>query len=166
MKRISNRGDQVEREVTAAKIEVDERRATQNDQKMLRIEPSHPKKVHCLDILENPKFCGREKLLGLLKEQILLESNSPRKGASVLIHGLGGVGKSELALKFIYDHIAIFPYVFWITADTAQKLNLGATKACMSLMLGVEGLESDPSRAVALLKGWLLDNGTSPDVIH
>ena len=42
----------------------------------------------------------------------------------MLIYGLGGVGKSQLALKFLQEHQEEFKKVFWVTAETRERLLL------------------------------------------
>ncbi len=75
--------------------------------------------------------------------------------------GLGGIGKSDIALKFIYDHIDAFPYIFWLPADTIQKLNMAAANACKKLNLHLAEVSVDTSNSASLFRSWLLENGTS-----
>ena len=55
----------------------------------------------------NPLFTGREKELRKLKE-VLCSSLSTTGHTAVpkiyVIHGMGGAGKSEIAVKFAYDN--------------------------------------------------------------
>src|SRR5262249_32209916 len=60
----------------------------------------------------NPNFTGRESLLSQLHEQLLEGST-----AAVLphtLHGMGGVGKSQIAIEYVYRHAAEFDVVWWI----------------------------------------------------
>src|SRR5436190_18924623 len=42
----------------------------------------------------------------------------------VALHGLGGVGKTQLALEYAYAHQSDYNYVFWISAvDQARLLS-------------------------------------------
>lgn len=57
----------------------------------------------------NPVFTGREKEINDL-QQSLCPSYSTKLQVTwpkvYVIHGLGGAGKSEVALKFVYDNRA------------------------------------------------------------
>jgi hypothetical protein len=60
----------------------------------------------------NAHFVGRNRELKKL-EQVL----SGKSGALVAIHGLGGVGKTQLALKYVSEHSGGYKNVWWIPCD-------------------------------------------------
>jgi tetratricopeptide (TPR) repeat protein len=65
--------------------------------------------------IRNPSFTGRERQLAELREGLLL-----RSAASVLpqaLHGLGGVGKTQLAIEYVYKYVSDYQLVWWISAD-------------------------------------------------
>ncbi|KAJ7763489.1 P-loop containing nucleoside triphosphate hydrolase protein [Mycena metata] len=66
-------------------------------------------------------FQGREKILVKMKE--FLESNTTQQHIYVL-HGLGGAGKTQIALKFIQDSIH-FTNTFFVDASTIETINIG-----------------------------------------
>ncbi|NTW55105.1 MAG: toll/interleukin-1 receptor domain-containing protein [Chlorobaculum sp.] len=63
----------------------------------------------------NPNFTGREAILTGLHEQF---------GASTkqIIHGLGGVGKSQIANEFCYRNAGDYEVVWWLRAENASSL--------------------------------------------
>ena len=67
-------------------------------------------------------FAGRDDALGLLAEAL-----TARGGAVVTqaVYGLGGVGKSELALHYASAHRGDYQLVWWITAADAGQVDAG-----------------------------------------
>jgi hypothetical protein len=69
----------------------------------------------------NPDFIGREDLLRQLHEQLL----EPDPSAELLpqaLHGLGGVGKSQLAIGYAYRHMVDFDIIWWIPGDISAQI--------------------------------------------
>src|SRR5947209_18452733 len=65
----------------------------------------------------NPFFTGREELLSLIQEY--LESGSM---ASCALCGLGGMGKTQLAVEYAYRHRERYRAVFWVRAASRETL--------------------------------------------
>ncbi|KUJ12380.1 uncharacterized protein LY89DRAFT_709615 [Mollisia scopiformis] len=62
----------------------------------------------CRDIpySANSHFHGRQEILDKIKAHLVVSRN---ERSSFAISGLGGVGKTQIALKYIYDHLEQFP---------------------------------------------------------
>lgn len=69
-----------------------------------------------MDYRRNPNFTGRKGLLNKLSAAI---PNTKRN--VVVLHGLGGIGKTEIALEYIYAHMKEYSSIFWITATTEES---------------------------------------------
>ncbi|MEV5321731.1 FxSxx-COOH system tetratricopeptide repeat protein [Streptomyces sp. NPDC052687] len=83
--------------------------------------------------LRNNSFVGRQALLRAVEEQL-----SAQDTAAVLphaLHGLGGVGKSQLALEYIYTHQHQYKVVCWIPAEREPMIL--AALAGLAAQLGV-----------------------------
>jgi tetratricopeptide (TPR) repeat protein len=65
--------------------------------------------------LRNPAFTGRETLL--LSLQRALERRSKASVLPHALHGLGGVGKTQLAVEFAYRYADRYDIVWWIPAE-------------------------------------------------
>ena len=67
-------------------------------------------------------FEGRDEALGVLARAL-----GARGGAVVTqaVYGLGGVGKSELALQYAVAHRGDYGLVWWITAADAGQVEAG-----------------------------------------
>ncbi|HEY0734282.1 MAG TPA: FxSxx-COOH system tetratricopeptide repeat protein [Herpetosiphonaceae bacterium] len=116
----------------------------------------------------NPNFTGRETLLDQLQESLC--SGQATALTQQAIHGLGGVGKTQLAVEYAYRHTADYDVVWWIRSEQtatlaadyaalAQKLNL-AEKDATEQALVVEAVR----RWLDHNSRWLLifDNVTEP----
>ncbi|MFF5498134.1 tetratricopeptide repeat protein [Streptomyces aquilus] len=90
------------------------------------------------------------------------------------IHGLGGVGKSTLALQYAARYRDAYTLVWWITAETAESIVTGLGGLAMALCPQWAGAAGPDERAAwALLwlqehAGWLLvfDNVEDPGVLR
>ena len=91
----------------------------------------------------NPNFTGREELLEQLHAQLC--SGKPA-ALTQAIAGLGGVGKTQLALEFCYRHMADYDAVWWVQSeDTAQ---LAADYAALAVRLGLADADVQDQRAL------------------
>ncbi|MET9812912.1 MULTISPECIES: FxSxx-COOH system tetratricopeptide repeat protein [unclassified Streptomyces] len=95
--------------------------------------------------LRNTSFVGRQALLSAVEEQLGAQDT-----AAVLpnaLHGLGGVGKSQLALEYVYTHQHDYRVICWIPAER-ESLILAAL-AQLAAQLGVAPTGQDSLGAPA-----------------
>lgn len=80
----------------------------------------------------NPGFYGRQDVLTMLEKALLPPVNSSpvdhnrRKSQSphfFALCGLGGIGKTQIAIEFAYSQMKEFDAVFWVQADGTAKLD-------------------------------------------
>lgn len=74
-------------------------------------------------------FAGRDRALEQLDELILA-------GASVVaqtVHGLGGIGKSELALQYANRRRDRYAVVWWVVAENPEKIEAGLAEMAFRL---------------------------------
>lgn len=65
------------------------------------------------------RFYGRENELHFIEEKIL-ECNCKTK--SIAIVGMGGLGKTQIAIEYIYRHVDEYTLIWWMNADTSIML--------------------------------------------
>ena len=73
----------------------------------------------------------------------------------VALCGLGGSGKTQLALEYVYRHHDDYDACLWISCDTAIKATQGFVDVARKLAF--ENVQQQHSRA--LVKDWLCDTG-------
>jgi tetratricopeptide (TPR) repeat protein/DNA-binding XRE family transcriptional regulator len=99
----------------------------------------------------NRFFTGREERLAHLHAQLQAE-----QGAEVSIHvisGLGGIGKTQLALEYAYRYRHSYAAVFWIQADTAERVQ-SELAALASLLDLPEQRALDQEQATRAVRHW------------
>ncbi|WP_416903366.1 FxSxx-COOH system tetratricopeptide repeat protein [Micromonospora echinospora] len=116
----------------------------------------------------NPGFTGRQRELARLREQL------STGGAAVVqaLHGMGGIGKTQLATEYAHRRAADYDVVWWISAEQAGLI--GTQYAALGVHLGVVDVGADSAIAAHAVRSylrsrdrWLLvfDNAVSPDDI-
>ncbi|KAI0876307.1 P-loop containing nucleoside triphosphate hydrolase protein [Hypoxylon argillaceum] len=159
MARITRQGLHVEREAKAAKYQSDEEWKVNNKSGEKRHNLPTPKKAICFfDKFENRNFSGRVGVLQSLEAGLIERDGTPRPSVSVLLHGLGGVGKSEIAIKFIYTHQSLYPYIFWFPADSREKLVIAISNACKNMGVLPPDSTSDLKAVPLIWREWLSEN--------
>ncbi|WP_438491692.1 tetratricopeptide repeat protein [Streptomyces asiaticus] len=132
-----------------------------------------PQGLHNLPRPAGHRFVGRETEMTLLDRA--LRPRTERAATQVLtqaMSGLGGVGKSTLALRFAHDRRPHYSAVWWINAETPGTI----TDSLAELTAAVNPEINTTTAASAALAqwalawldahpGWLLvfDNATEPD---
>lgn len=114
-------------------------------------------------------FVGRSGELDQLDEVLDVSG----RAAVVAVHGLGGVGKSTLAVRFAHLHADRFRFRWWITADSAAAIDTGLADLAETLQPATADLPMEQRSALgvrwlATHEDWLLvlDNVTRPqDVV-
>jgi hypothetical protein len=109
--------------------------------------------------LRNPNFTGRDELLKDLHDSL----NSGKAAAlTQAMHGLGGVGKTQTAVEYIYRHAAEYDIVWWIRSEEEAKLASDYAALAEPLRLKERG-EKDQSvivqavrSALAAWRRWLI----------
>jgi hypothetical protein len=110
--------------------------------------------------VRNPRFTGRQELLARLSEEL--------DSGAVALCGLGGVGKSQVALEHAHRGLDRYAVRWWVRAG-----DRGSLISDLVALADALGLDISHERAVALLlvelgkhDDWLLvlDNAENPDV--
>jgi hypothetical protein len=101
----------------------------------------------------NPFFTGREQILDQL-EQALLSEGKVALAQPQAITGLGGIGKTQVALAYACAHRERYQAVLWVTADTKASLVSGFVAIAALLDLPEKDAQ-EQKRVVAAVLRWL-----------
>jgi tetratricopeptide (TPR) repeat protein len=98
-------------------------------------------------------FTGREDLLTTL--EYTLNTDQPAAlSQPQAMSGLGGVGKTQLAVEYAYRHMQDYEAVFWVSAANRETLIAGFVILADLLQLP-QRHEPDQNRSVEAVKQWL-----------
>ncbi|MBW7997027.1 MAG: tetratricopeptide repeat protein [Candidatus Glassbacteria bacterium] len=105
----------------------------------------------------NPYFTGREGLLASLSES--LTSGEPTALTQPrAVHGLGGVGKTQLASEFCHTHRDSYEVVWWVRAEEPTTLATDYGELAVKLGLIAEA-DAKLAERVDATRDWLNSNG-------
>ncbi|KAL7781016.1 hypothetical protein V8C43DRAFT_328491 [Trichoderma afarasin] len=110
---------------------------------------------------QNPvrHFVGRTDVLKTIDNYLLpgsvdvLNSENGKVLRSFAICGLGGMGKTSVAVKYAHDRRNIFDAIFWLNADSESILE--TSFAQISTRLGLEEDSSDLTASRSIAMNWL-----------
>ena len=69
-------------------------------------------------------FVGRKELLEQMRDILQASNNGGRKRILYLL-GMGGVGKTQLALEYAQQNTSSYENVFWVSMASEETANLG-----------------------------------------
>jgi tetratricopeptide (TPR) repeat protein/transcriptional regulator with XRE-family HTH domain len=101
----------------------------------------------------NPFFAGREDVLQRLYET-LAAGGAAALPQALAISGLGGIGKTQVALEYAYRYRSDYRAVLWVRADSREVLAADLADIADLLHLP-EATEQDRRRAVEGVRRWL-----------
>src|SRR6266480_1309294 len=101
----------------------------------------------------NPYFTGQEAILTLLHNQFRVDGSTASTRIEA-ISGLGGIGKTQLALEYAYRHGNEYQTVLWANADARESLV--SEYVALATFLGLPEHEAqDQGMVVEAVKYWL-----------
>ncbi|MFE4409856.1 FxSxx-COOH system tetratricopeptide repeat protein [Streptomyces sp. NPDC056821] len=123
----------------------------------------------------NRNFTGRETLLERLQERLQeRQSNGVTAVLPEALHGMGGVGKSQIAIEYVYQRSRDYRLIWWIPSEQENQIvqSLIELGEQMGLQVGSE-MSAVPAVLDALRRGepyrdWLLvfDNAENPKEVR
>ncbi|MFG3035763.1 tetratricopeptide repeat protein [Streptomyces sp. NPDC048330] len=120
-------------------------------------------------------FIGRRRELSELRSLLTGEGSAAVVPSRVqAVHGLGGVGKSRLALHYADHYRSAYSSVWWITAESPESIVTGLARLCHRLCpqwAGTASSDEQAAWAITWLQahpGWLMifDNVEDPSHLH
>jgi tetratricopeptide (TPR) repeat protein len=119
---------------------------------LVQIEPRH---AYLIPYDRNEHFTGRQSLLAELREK--LSDTAPNQfNHRVALFGLGGTGKTQLALEYVYSHKHTYSGIYWISGISDATLLSGFQEiASLTRCVGSEDLTTQPDSLVKKVRYWL-----------
>lgn len=101
---------------------------------------------------QNAAFFGRETELKLCRDA-LASSTLTASSKFFVLHGIGGVGKTSIALQFAYEQKLHRKVVLWFPADNPEKLDRRFSEIAHAI--GLHHNNADQAQDREGLKRWL-----------
>ncbi|MEV6690319.1 FxSxx-COOH system tetratricopeptide repeat protein [Micromonospora sp. NPDC051196] len=114
--------------------------------------PGNEPPVWRVPLSRNVQFVGRSHLLEEMRDWLLTADTGH---ASLALHGLGGVGKSQIALEYAYRFRAEYDVIWWVSAQQPSVLRLALGE--LAVRLAAELNLPLPGSSVGERVQWVLD---------
>ncbi|KAJ6024801.1 hypothetical protein N7540_005598 [Penicillium herquei] len=90
-----------------------------------------------LDFFRNDKFTGRSDVLERIHESLAGQKENKQPNV-VVLHGIGGIGKTELAVEYTHLHQESYSSIFWVDCSTEIQRTVASYK--LQVKLGLKRL--------------------------
>jgi tetratricopeptide (TPR) repeat protein len=119
----------------------------------------------------NAHFTGRARMLERLRDQLQRATTNSTLSLHA-VHGIGGVGKTQLAIEYAYRYAPQYDLVWWVPAESVTTVRASLAELAEALKLPVsEDMSQTVSNVLAALhagrpyRRWLLvfDNADRPE---
>jgi hypothetical protein len=123
--------------------------------------------------LRNVNFIGRSVLLEKLYDEISHSTTTALLPGA--LHGMGGIGKSQVAIEFVYRNADDYDLVWWIPSENGSEIQASLVKLAQRLEPNVDYSADTAVRAVleklqseTFQYRWLLvyDNADEPEEVR
>lgn len=105
----------------------------------------------------NPMFNGRDSLLERIRDE-LSKKEPKRYNHRLAIYGLGGMGKTQVALEYAYRYTANYEHVFWLRATDHMSIIADLANVALETKCVIDGGDNQETVARQVLK-WLNSQG-------
>ena len=100
----------------------------------------------------NPNFTGRDAVLDNLRQS--LSDSQTTAVTQNAFYGLGGIGKSQLAIEYAYRHSSSYDVVWWLHSEEPSSLATDYTALAPKLNLKVPEGTAQP-KVMEAVRDWL-----------
>jgi MinD-like ATPase involved in chromosome partitioning or flagellar assembly/tetratricopeptide (TPR) repeat protein len=109
----------------------------------------------------NAVFTGRNAMLERLRDRFAVSSNTAVMAQA--LYGLGGVGKTQIALEYAHRYMASYDVVWWVAAEQSELVTpaLATLAERLGIRVGISVTDAAQAAREALRRGtpyshWLL----------
>ncbi|WP_283134833.1 tetratricopeptide repeat protein [Rhizohabitans arisaemae] len=103
-------------------------------------------------------FVGREEVLHRIEQMLTAEADAGVI-TQTAVHGLGGIGKSELALQYAVRHRNRYRLVWWLKADSPVQIDTSLANLAQAICTGKDSVAASQAtveEAAAWARSWLV----------
>lgn len=116
--------------------------------------PKEPS-IFKLPFKRNPFFTGRVEDLKRLRTSLCEEGAGAITQKSVsAVHGLGGIGKTGMAVEYAYEYRKHYDHIWWVKAENKEGIETGYSDFARKLKLP-EAIEHEQRLVIEAVREWL-----------
>ena len=129
--------------------------------------------IHNLPFARNPLFTGREDFITKL-HNLIAGQGSAAVSQAPAISGMGGIGKTQIAVEYAYRHMSEYKMALWIRSENESSILSSFSEIARLLDLPAK-TEQDLMLQAQLVRQWIeqrndwlmiFDNADDPDIIR
>ena len=134
-------------------------RTLENQGSQDKLKPSLP--IWNIPYRQNPYFTGREELLEALHKELITEHTTALTQPQA-ITGLGGIGKTQTAIEYVYRYRKEYQVIWWLRAEETATLTVDYAQLAIELDLPERKTAKQDIQIQAVRRrleqhtGWLL----------
>ena len=98
-----------------------------------------------LDYNRNTLFTARDEELKLIHDHLTGANGSTERSSVIKLHGIGGVGKTQLALEYAYLFRDSYESVWWIDAQSPQSIQTCCLRFAQKLIQHYASRQKEPN---------------------
>lgn len=102
----------------------------------------------------NPCFTGRTEILQTL-HSLLMTSQPAALTQVVALSGLGGVGKTQIAIEYAYRYMSEYAAIFWIEAETVESIMSSMVRIAKVIGIPLDNPEMEQQAITTEIEYWL-----------
>lgn len=167
LRRIRRMSSRAKTEADVARMKMDEDRYKEvlelvTDLKETKIVEQEAS-TECYFVPQDPDvhFCGRDDELNEIRRALDPDPTQTQQDLRTFaIYGMGGVGKTQVALQYAKQSRPSYNVTIWIAAETSYSIGQSSRDAGLALgLLTTESEHQDLGGAVVRLRNWLKNTG-------
>jgi hypothetical protein len=112
---------------------------------------------HQIPFPRNPRFSGRQDVLSYI-DKTISPSATGQQQKSLSLAGMGGLGKTQVVLEYVWLHSAAFKAILWLQSDSAAKILQGFADFAQSCGLVTANDGADMVQTCDTVKRWLSES--------
>lgn len=118
-----------------------------------------PRKSYYIPFTENPRFWGREDIISRIDGALFVEKSRRSSLRFFALCGMGGVGKTQIALRYANSCRTKYDAVFWVSADNQITIEQSFRGIARTLGLIEQHSETDNNSVILAVKNWFSSTG-------
>jgi hypothetical protein len=112
--------------------------------------------IRMIPYCQNECFFGRQAILDKLSKALDPE-RLPKRQRKFALYGLGGCGKTQVALEYVYHHFDQYEVILWISSSSIEKIEKDFANAVV--LLGLEKPVMHANEAAQFVLRSLVERG-------